>query len=482
MRSISVLIAFHGTIDGQKDNAQVQPQTPVLHIPYVMLDPFAQLILFFNLTTEPIDLRPSRHAGFDKMADHIFSHDLRKGFRMQQHMRPGTYDGHITHKHIDELRQLVEIGFPEEFSKRGDAGIVLGDLFGVGVFVDGEAAKLKAAELFVVFSGTHLYEEYGAFRIQFNKDGQYGYQPGQQKDDDQQAEYDIEYSFLHAVGNIFQGFGAQGKDRQFIQVFHMCLAVDIELEIRDEPETDQGFFGRLGHFIDRGIPFGGDGGIDFIDIVLYGIGNAFVDIADNGKRGEFVDHFAVFEKAFHHQVSFLHREVVCQFPGYFIIADDDNLFSFLGRIHVKGAKQHGPGDEQDRAEAYKAQHDEKTGEGIVIEEDKDHHSQEEKHQAFDGPFSKPFEAGIASVDIERGAIRGDQPDHIGHYEEGEVSRPAAGGDAMHGIHEQQVYQVECQQVDTYEKGPEEVNVTAVHAMVYYVVIIMIERLRMTFSV
>src|SRR5258708_255776 len=76
LSSVGVLIAFDGSIDGEEDHAEIQPQAPVLHIPDIVLDPFTQLLGLLDLSTEPIYLGPSCNAGFDEMADHVFFHEL----------------------------------------------------------------------------------------------------------------------------------------------------------------------------------------------------------------------------------------------------------------------------------------------------------------------------------------------------------------------------------------------------------------------
>src|SRR6185312_4984900 len=62
------------------------------HVPDIVVDVAAELIIIFYFTAEAIHLGPAGNTGFEKTADHVLTHDLGAFIGVDQHMGPGAND------------------------------------------------------------------------------------------------------------------------------------------------------------------------------------------------------------------------------------------------------------------------------------------------------------------------------------------------------------------------------------------------------
>ena len=62
------------------------------------------------------------------MAHHVTSDQARVLLRVEQHVRARSYEAHVAFEHIDELRQLVDVGFAHQVTEFEFAWVVLGGL------------------------------------------------------------------------------------------------------------------------------------------------------------------------------------------------------------------------------------------------------------------------------------------------------------------------------------------------------------------
>ena len=151
-------------------DAEVEPETPVFHVPDVGLHAVLHLVHCFRLAAEALHLCPSRDAGFYQMAHHVTADQARVFLRMEQHVRARPYEAHVAFEHIDELRQLVDVGFTHQVAEFEFARVVLGGLYAVAVFVDVHASELQAIELFSVQSVPLLFKENRPRTLYFDDD------------------------------------------------------------------------------------------------------------------------------------------------------------------------------------------------------------------------------------------------------------------------------------------------------------------------
>ena len=113
------------------------------------------------------------------MPDHVFVDELAVHLSMGEHVGTRPHDTHVADEHIEELRQLVDIVFPDKVAERELAGVVLGGLFAVRILVDVHRAELIAPEGLAVEPRALLLEEHGAGALYLDDDTHYecqGYQ------------------------------------------------------------------------------------------------------------------------------------------------------------------------------------------------------------------------------------------------------------------------------------------------------------------
>lgn len=70
-----------------------------------------------------VHLRPSCDAGFHSQPFVVASDYRTVEERMRWHVRSRPYERHLTEEHVDELRQLVQGGAPQEASYTSDSGV-----------------------------------------------------------------------------------------------------------------------------------------------------------------------------------------------------------------------------------------------------------------------------------------------------------------------------------------------------------------------
>lgn len=126
--SIGIGFATDGVAYGHVDDAQVEPERPVLHIPDVLTDAVFHLIEFLGLATATVHLCPTGNARLQQMAHHVFVYQCRIFLGMLEHMRTRTDYRHVSQEYIDELRQLIDAALAEEIAKPRLAGVILGRL------------------------------------------------------------------------------------------------------------------------------------------------------------------------------------------------------------------------------------------------------------------------------------------------------------------------------------------------------------------
>ena len=123
---------------------------------------------------------------------------------MEQHVRARPYEAHVAFEHVDELRQLVDVGFTHQVAEFEFARVVLGGLYAVAVFVDVHASELQAIELFSVQSVPLLFKENRPRTLYFDDDTcneVHNRKYGEQK---QSGCQNIEKSFDPAVHRVLQ--------------------------------------------------------------------------------------------------------------------------------------------------------------------------------------------------------------------------------------------------------------------------------------
>ena len=106
----------------QVHDADIQPKTPILHIPDILPDTGLHLGQFLRFTTTTRYLSPTRDTRFDKVTDHVFIYQFGIFLRMLQHVRTGTHYRHIPSQDVDKLRQLIDAALTKKITEFRLAG------------------------------------------------------------------------------------------------------------------------------------------------------------------------------------------------------------------------------------------------------------------------------------------------------------------------------------------------------------------------
>ena len=139
-------------------------------------------------------LGPAGDAGFDFVTEHVTRLVLFVVVVVGHCMGPGSDDGHAPLQYVDELRQFVQAGAPQESTQGGDARVALGGLGDLAVvflvhvhaaeFVDLDDAAVPAIALLpeVNRAGTGDFDSDG--------DGQHEWADEDQDDEGEHAVFD----------------------------------------------------------------------------------------------------------------------------------------------------------------------------------------------------------------------------------------------------------------------------------------------------
>ena len=132
------------------DDADVKQQRPVLYVFYVLLHAIFHLTQFLCLTTESRHLGKAGDARFCQVANHVAVDDVGIFLCVLQHVRTGTHNRHVAQQHVDELWELVNVGFAHDIAVGEFAWVVFGGLKPVGVFVHVHRPELQAIKRLAV--------------------------------------------------------------------------------------------------------------------------------------------------------------------------------------------------------------------------------------------------------------------------------------------------------------------------------------------
>ena len=167
---ICFLVWYEKCDDGEEDDSDVEPERPVLDIPDVLLYALLHFPQLFRLAAAAAHLSPSGDAGEAEMSYHVFVDDFSILLGVCQHVRSGSYDAHVAFEDIEELRELIDVGMPDEVAEREFSWVVLGGLHLVGVAVDVHGPELVTCECFPVESRSLLLEEDGSRALPFDEE------------------------------------------------------------------------------------------------------------------------------------------------------------------------------------------------------------------------------------------------------------------------------------------------------------------------
>ena len=142
------------------DNADVHDERPVTQVEMIEPDPMANLQFRVGFTAATFHLSQSGNAGFGEVTDAVVIDESAEVDIVVHEMGTRTDHAHLSFEHVEELRNLIETGFPEEVSAREDAGITFLSLKAGRVvqmhgakFVDFEDLAIPTSALLTIEQG-----------------------------------------------------------------------------------------------------------------------------------------------------------------------------------------------------------------------------------------------------------------------------------------------------------------------------------------
>ena len=147
----------------------IEQNAGVLGVPNVELDALAHEIGRRGLAAIAVDLRPTRDARLDVLADVVVVDEHRVILVVCDGMRTRADQGHLAAQDIDQLRQLVDARLPEPTPNPRHATIVcLRLLHDCAVLGDRHGAKFEDVERHAAMPKPRLLEDRGTGRGQPN--------------------------------------------------------------------------------------------------------------------------------------------------------------------------------------------------------------------------------------------------------------------------------------------------------------------------
>ena len=193
------------------DDAYVKPETPVLDVPDIRMNTIFQLAQFLDLTPETLDLSPTCNARLYPVAHHIAVHQLTIRFRMRQHVRTRTHDGHVALEYIDELRKFVYVCPAHEIAKAELSRVILCRLNLIRRIIQVHRAELDAFELLTVQSTPLLEKEDRTWALTLDDDSHKDVDDGEDGQQEKTAEEHVEDTFDDAVSQVAEWLRTRGE-------------------------------------------------------------------------------------------------------------------------------------------------------------------------------------------------------------------------------------------------------------------------------
>ena len=269
--SIGVLVRDDELTEGAPDDAEVEPEGPVLDVPDVALDAALHLPELLRLATVAGDLRPAGDAGTHEMAHHVLVDETGVLLGMGEHVGTRSDDGHVTAQDVPELGQLVDVHAAHEVAEGELAGVVLRGLQAVGIDVDMHGAELQAEEAPAAKACALLTEEDGAGTLELDDQGDEG-REGQQQEQHEEGEKDVEETLDETVGGQLQRVDVVGVADGLADLLDLQAVAEGLGTHGDEVEVDDMAVAEA-H--------------DALDVIALGPGEGAVKlVGESGERGD----------------------------------------------------------------------------------------------------------------------------------------------------------------------------------------------------
>ena len=131
------------------DDRQIQTKRPMLDVKDVRLYTVRQICRVTNFPAQAHNLSQTSDPRLDQMTEMISLHDPGKIGIVFRKMRTRADNAHVSDQHINELRKLIDTGFPHKFTKFKYARILLRRLLRLTAMSNVHGTEFEEHEMLV---------------------------------------------------------------------------------------------------------------------------------------------------------------------------------------------------------------------------------------------------------------------------------------------------------------------------------------------
>ena len=249
----------------EEQDFYVEGHGPVLDVPDVVL----HTLVDRGVAAEAVDLGPAGHAWADLMLDHVAWDLLLKHLDELGTLRARPDEGHLAGEDVEELRELVDGGFPDEAADAGDARVARDGpaLLFVCFGLLHHGAELVHHERLVMKADALLLEDNRARRGELDEGRDDEHDRAEEEDADE-GTADVDGTLRGSLDRVGEWDVPDVDDREAVHVFGDRLRVDDVVIVRDELRVNTGLLADVDDPVELRVGCERQGDRDFVDGVL----------------------------------------------------------------------------------------------------------------------------------------------------------------------------------------------------------------------
>ncbi len=168
----------------------------------VKADPLMKVPEGSDAAAEAVHLGQACETGFYGMPFHEMGDKFGIPFRMEEHMRSRTDDGHVAEENVHKLRQFVQAGVPKKMTQRGDPRVIRFSTSHMGLLGIPHRFELDAGEYLIIQAIPQLDKKDALTVCQPVDQPKEGYHPGKHGEHEERGDDHIEPPFKEPVATL----------------------------------------------------------------------------------------------------------------------------------------------------------------------------------------------------------------------------------------------------------------------------------------
>lgn len=110
-------LAGEHPVDGKPDDLQIEQKTGLFSVDQIVVEPFSHFVFVECAAPEPLCLGKAGNAGRHDVPVVVVIKYFIPVKTLLNRVRTGAYKAHVSLKNINNLRQLVQVGFSEKLAE-----------------------------------------------------------------------------------------------------------------------------------------------------------------------------------------------------------------------------------------------------------------------------------------------------------------------------------------------------------------------------